>query len=102
MSQAIKKLNARGLISAMTHKNMGQQMDHMLNRSLPSSLLNPPSIYCGFDPTASSLHIGNLLQAIALRHFQMSGYRPILLVIELTPLIINAEYMLSRLEAQRE
>ncbi|CCI45102.1 unnamed protein product [Albugo candida] len=64
----------------MTHKNMGQQMDHMLNRSLPSSLLNPPSIYCGFDPTASSLHIGNLLQAIALRHFQMSGYRPILLI----------------------
>nr|CCA26043.1 unnamed protein product [Albugo laibachii Nc14] len=64
----------------MTHSNMGKELDHVLRNCLASSLSNSPSIYCGFDPTASSLHIGNLLQAIALRHFQLSGYRPILLI----------------------
>jgi hypothetical protein len=36
--------------------------------------------YCGFDPTADSLHIGNLLGIIALLHFQASGHQPIALV----------------------
>lgn len=88
MSQAIKMLHARGLISAMTHSNMGKELDHVLRNCLASSLSNSPSIYCGFDPTASSLHIGNLLQAIALRHFQLSGYRPILLVPKQHPSLI--------------
>ncbi len=38
------------------------------------------TVYCGFDPTADSLHIGNLVPLLALRRFQMAGHRPILLV----------------------
>lgn len=38
------------------------------------------TVYCGFDPTADSLHIGNLVPLLALRRFQMAGHTPILLV----------------------
>ena len=38
------------------------------------------TVYCGFDPTANSLHIGNLVPLLALRRFQLAGHRPILLV----------------------
>ena len=38
------------------------------------------TVYCGFDPTADSLHIGNLVPLLALRRFQLQGHRPILLV----------------------
>jgi tyrosyl-tRNA synthetase len=45
------------------------------------------TVYCGFDPTADSLHIGNLVPLLALRRFQMAGHRPILLVGGATGLI---------------
>ena len=46
-----------------------------------SRLLSAPqSIYCGFDPTADSLHIGNLLAIIALIHCQRAGHQPIAVV----------------------
>ncbi len=38
------------------------------------------TVYCGFDPTADSLHVGNLVPLLALRRFQNAGHRPILLV----------------------
>ena len=38
------------------------------------------SLYCGFDPTADSLHIGHLLPVLALRRFQLAGHTPIALV----------------------
>lgn len=38
------------------------------------------SAYCGFDPTAPSLHLGNLVPIIALTHLQRAGHRPIALV----------------------
>jgi len=37
----------------------------------------PITLYCGFDPTADSLHAGNLVPLIALRRFQLAGHRPI-------------------------
>jgi tyrosyl-tRNA synthetase len=40
----------------------------------------PRSGYCGFDPTAPSLHIGNLVQIMGLVHLQRAGHRPIALV----------------------
>lgn len=40
----------------------------------------PRTVYCGFDPTADSLHIGNLVPLLALRRFQQAGHRPVLLV----------------------
>ncbi|MBQ76669.1 MAG: tyrosine--tRNA ligase [Gammaproteobacteria bacterium] len=38
------------------------------------------TVYCGFDPTADSLHVGNLVPLLALKRFQLRGHRPILLV----------------------
>ncbi len=40
----------------------------------------PIAVYCGFDPTAPSLHMGNLLQILTLRRFQDAGHRPFGLV----------------------
>lgn len=37
----------------------------------------PVTLYCGFDPTAPSLHLGNLIQILTLRRFQRAGHRPI-------------------------
>ena len=37
-------------------------------------------VYCGFDPTASSLHIGSMVPLLALKRFQMAGHKPIALV----------------------
>src|ERR1700754_4866913 len=37
----------------------------------------PLTLYCGFDPTADSLHVGNLVPLLALRRFQLLGHHPI-------------------------
>jgi tyrosyl-tRNA synthetase len=37
----------------------------------------PITLYCGFDPTADSLHVGNLVPLLALRRFQLAGHCPI-------------------------
>ena len=37
----------------------------------------PVTLYCGFDPTADSLHVGNLVPLLALRRFQLLGHHPI-------------------------
>jgi tyrosyl-tRNA synthetase len=47
----------------------------------------PISVYIGFDPTAPSLHIGNLVVLLGLRRFQLAGHRPIALVGGATGLI---------------
>lgn len=47
----------------------------------------PRTLYCGFDPTADSLHIGSLVPLLALRRFQLEGHRPILLIGGATGLI---------------
>ncbi len=39
----------------------------------------PITLYCGFDPTADSLHVGNLVPLLALRRFQLLGHHPIAL-----------------------
>ncbi|MBI5690238.1 MAG: tyrosine--tRNA ligase [Verrucomicrobia bacterium] len=39
----------------------------------------PLTLYCGFDPTADSLHVGNLVPLLALRRFQLQGHHPIAL-----------------------
>ncbi|MEB3029843.1 tyrosine--tRNA ligase, partial [Parvimonas micra] len=41
----------------------------------------PPIVfYCGFDPTAPSLHLGNLVQLLTMRRLQLAGHRPLGLV----------------------
>ena len=45
---------------------------------LPERLAAKPiTLYCGFDPTADSLHVGSLVPLIALRRFQLAGHHPI-------------------------
>jgi len=61
-------LRARGLVYQVT--------DEALFASLAEA---PTTLYIGFDPTASSLHVGNLLQLCTLRRFQLAGHRPIAL-----------------------
>jgi len=56
---------------------LGQTTDaEALRRDLAAG---PVTVYCGFDPTADSLHIGNLVPLFALRRFQLAGHRPIAL-----------------------
>jgi tyrosyl-tRNA synthetase len=48
---------------------------------LKALLAGPPiTYYCGFDPTAPSLHLGNLVQLLLVRRFQLAGHRPLGLV----------------------
>jgi tyrosyl-tRNA synthetase len=47
----------------------------------------PITLYCGFDPTAPSLHLGNLAQILTVRRFQQAGHKPLALVGGATGLI---------------
>jgi tyrosyl-tRNA synthetase len=49
--------------------------------------VGPITLYCGFDPTAESLHVGNLVPLLALRRFQLCGHRPLALAGGATGLI---------------
>ena len=44
---------------------------------LAKKIAAPITLYCGFDPTADSLHVGNLVPLLALRRFQLLGHHPI-------------------------
>src|SRR5271156_3833669 len=44
---------------------------------LEKKISSPITLYCGFDPTADSLHVGNLVPLLALRRFQLQGHNPI-------------------------
>ncbi len=48
--------------------------------ALLDSLKKPITLYVGFDPTAASLHVGNLVVLLVLRRFQLAGHTPIALV----------------------
>ena len=70
MKSVIQDLQSRGLIAQTTDI---KALDALLNEQ-------KISLYCGFDPTADSLHIGHLLPVLALRRFQQAGHTPIALV----------------------
>ena len=54
---------------------------HQYTEGLAESLARSPvSAYCGFDPSAPSLHVGNLVPVMGLVHLQRAGHRPIALV----------------------
>ena len=72
----ISDLESRGLVSQMTS---GDELKRFLSQSR--------TLYSGFDPTAESLHIGNLVPLLALRRFQLAGHKPIALVGGATGLI---------------
>lgn len=64
------ELKWRGLVAVSTDEG-----------ELAALLSGPPiTYYCGFDPTAPSLHLGNLVQLLLLRRLQLAGHRPLGLV----------------------
>ncbi|MCZ6889377.1 MAG: tyrosine--tRNA ligase [Gammaproteobacteria bacterium] len=74
---ALDALDARGLIAQISDR--AGLAEHLGSGSR--------TIYCGFDPTAPSLHIGNLVPLLTLRRLQLLGHRPIALVGGATGLI---------------
>lgn len=69
MSNVLDDLEARGLLAQTTDRD-----------ALRTALEAPITFYVGFDPTAQSLHVGNLLQLLTARRLQLAGHRPLLLV----------------------
>ena len=65
-----EELKWRGLISQSTD-------EAELSKNLNSSSL---TFYIGFDPTAASLHLGNLVQLLVMRRLQLAGHKPIVLI----------------------
>lgn len=61
-------------------KNRGLIYQNTDEEALRKRLDKPTTLYCGFDPTADSLHIGHLLPILVLRRFQLAGHHPIALV----------------------
>ena len=64
----IEELEWRGLVSDCTDREA-------LTQRLAKGAV---TLYCGFDPTADSLHVGNLVPLLALRRFQQFGHKPII------------------------
>jgi tyrosyl-tRNA synthetase len=62
----LEELQWRGLVADCTD-----------TAELTKKLSAPVTLYCGFDPTADSLHVGNLVPLLALRRFQLLGHHPI-------------------------
>src|SRR5581483_7961421 len=61
-------LKERGLIDAITSEELYKRVEQ------------PIKLYCGFDPTADSLHIGNLVGIIVLKWFQKFGHTPVIVL----------------------
>lgn len=77
MMDLLEDLQYRGLINQITD-------EEGLKKLLAEESVK---LYCGFDPTADSLHIGHLLPILILRRFQLAGHKPIALVGGATGLI---------------
>ncbi len=75
-NELIADLKWRGLFAQSTDE-----------KALSEALKKPTTLYIGFDPTAPSLHVGNLVVLLALRRFQLAGHIPIALVGGATGLI---------------
>ncbi len=65
----IEELQWRNLIKDVTNLE-----------GLKAQLKEPTRLYCGFDPTATSLHIGHLQQLILLKRYQKEGHQPLALI----------------------
>ncbi len=69
-SALLRDLHARGLIAQITD---AAALDKLLDKT-------SVTLYCGFDPTADSLHLGHLVPVLLLKRFQQAGHTPIALV----------------------
>lgn len=68
-NELLADLQWRGLIAQSTDQ-----------KELENALAKPISLYLGIDPTAPSMHLGNLVVFLVLRRFQLAGHRPIALI----------------------
>lgn len=76
-SNLIQQLQERGLVAQVTDED-----------ALAERLAQGPiALYCGFDPTADSLHLGHLVPLLCLKRFQQAGHKPVALVGGATGLI---------------
>ena len=92
MSNIFEELQWRGLVAQTTDE-----------AQLQAALAEGPiTVYCGFDPTAPSLHFGNLVQLVMLRHLQRAGHRVIVLVGGSTGLIGDPKPSSERVLKTRE
>lgn len=71
-----QELSWRGLVNQTTHAELPEILER-----------GPLTVYCGFDPSADSLHIGSLLPLLHLMRFERAGHRPIALIGGATGLI---------------
>lgn len=69
-SPLLQDLHDRGLIAQLTD---AETLDQLL-------IKETVTLYCGFDPTADSLHLGHLVPVLILKRFQEAGHKPIALV----------------------
>ncbi|AEI75050.1 tyrosine--tRNA ligase [Candidatus Moranella endobia] len=77
MASLIQQLQERDLIAQITDE---QALAEQLSAG-------PIALYCGFDPTADSLHLGHLVPLLCLKRFQLAGHRPVVLIGGATGLI---------------
>ncbi|MFF8385218.1 tyrosine--tRNA ligase [Streptomyces kanasensis] len=70
MTDIVDELKWRGLFAQSTDEDA-------LRKALADG---PVTFYCGFDPTAPSLHVGHLVQVLTMRRLQLAGHRPLALV----------------------
>lgn len=70
MTDIVDELKWRGLFAQSTDEDA-------LRKALGDG---PVTFYCGYDPTASSLHVGHLVQVLTMRRLQRAGHRPLALV----------------------
>ena len=68
MFDVIELMRARGLLDGLSSEELSKAAE------------KPLGVYCGVDPTADSLHLGNLLFIVVLRWWQLAGHRPVVLV----------------------
>jgi len=91
-SNLIEDLGWRGMIQQMTAE--GEFKEHLAD--------GMKVVYCGFDPTADSLHIGSLVPLLALKRFQQYGHKPIALVGGSTGLIGDPSFKASERQLNSE
>lgn len=70
MENVFDVLKERGFIAQATHED---EIRELLGKE-------KVVFYTGYDPTADSLHVGHFLQAVAMRHLQLAGHTPIVLI----------------------
>ncbi len=88
-----EELSWRGFISVSTD---AQALAELLNSD------SPATFYCGFDPTAPSLHLGHLVQVLFMRRLQLAGHKPLGLVGGSTGLIGDPRPTAERVLNSRE